>query len=323
MKTFVANANRGIIGGRLPRPAPLLAVLAALLVAGCSTMKFAYEQAPRLAYWWIDPYVDFDDDQERRAKQDISRWFAWHRTSQLPHYAQALSRAQREAAQDATPAQACQWWQQVQQWRDTAFEQAVPIAVNLALSIKPEQIAHLQQHYTKTNKKFRNDYLQDDPKVRQREAVKRVVERAERVYGRLDDAQRHWVAQKVAASPFDAQLWSQERQRRQHDIVQTLRTLQAGNATPEQADEAVRGIYRRVVASPNEAYRAYAEKLTAYNCEFVAQLHNRTTPEQRQVAAERLQGWETDFRALADTGTRVGAAGTAESGQPLVSALER
>lgn len=323
MKTFVANANRGIIGGRLPRAAPLLAVLAALLVAGCSTMKFAYEQAPRLAYWWIDPYVDFDDDQERRAKQDISRWFAWHRTSQLPHYAQALSRAQREAAQDATPAQACQWWQQVQQWRDTAFEQAVPMAVNLALSIKPEQIEHLQQHYTKTNKKFRNDYLQDDPKVRQREAVKRVVERAERVYGRLDDTQRHWIAQKVAASPFDAQLWSQERQRRQRDIVQTLRTLQAGNATREQADEAVRGIYHRVVASPNEAYRAYAEKLTAYNCEFVAQLHNRTTPEQRQVAAERLQGWETDFRALADTGTRVGAAGTAESGQPLVSALER
>ena len=46
MKTFVANANRGIIGGRPARPAPLLAVLAALLVAGCSTMKLAYEQAP-------------------------------------------------------------------------------------------------------------------------------------------------------------------------------------------------------------------------------------------------------------------------------------
>ena len=323
MKTFVANANRGIIGGRLARPAPLLAVLAALLVAGCSTMKLAYEQAPRLAYWWIDPYVDFDDTQERRAKQDISHWFAWHRTTQLPHYAQALARAQREAAQDATPAQACQWWQQVQQWRDTAFEQAVPMAVNLALSIKPEQIDHLQRHYAKTNKKFRNDYLQDDPDVRRREAVKRVVERAERVYGRLDDTQRQWIAQKVAASPFDAQLWSQERQRRQQDIVQTLRSLQAGHATREQAHEAVRGIYRRVVDSPNETYRAYARTLTAYNCEFVAQLHNRTTPEQREVAAERLQGWETDFRALADTGMRVGSSNTPGDLEPVVSALER
>ena len=45
------------------------------------------------------------------------------------------------------------------------------------------------------------------------------------------------------------------------------------------------------------------EKLTRYNCEFGAQLHNTTTAEQRQYAAKKLKGWAGDFRALAaDTG---------------------
>ncbi|MCM5679342.1 DUF6279 family lipoprotein [Schlegelella sp. S2-27] len=300
--------------------APLLAVLAAALLAGCSTLRLAYEQGPRLAYWWLDPYVDFNDAQKQQARHDLAQWFEWHRRTQLPLYAQALSRAQRDAAQDGHAAQACRWWDEVQQWRDGAFEQVLPKAAELALTLTPAQIDHLQQHYAKTNRKFRDEFLQADPDVRRREALKRTAERAERFYGRLDDTQRHWVAQKLAASPFDPQLWLQERQRRQQDIVHTLRSLQQQRATPEQAREAIRDVYRRTVSSPNEAYRSYAQALTAYNCEFVAQLHNRTSAEQRRTAVERLRGWESDLRALAETDARVG--GTPRKGDQL-SALER
>lgn len=336
MKTVAANAHRGgrgtqgwpeiprrgIIGGLRDRLAPLLAVLLAALAAGCSTMRLAYEQGPRLAYWWIDPYVDFNDAQKPKARQDIARWFEWHRRTQLPLYATALSRARHEALQDASAAQACRWWDELRHWRDVAFEQAVPMAAELALSLTPRQIDHLEDHYAKTNRKFREEYLQADADVRHRVSVKRAAERIERFYGSLDGAQRRWLSQKVQASPFDPELWMQERLRRQQDIVQTLRSLKRGDATPQQARDAVQGIYRRALASPNEAYRTYAEALTAYNCEFVAQLHNRMSPEQRRTAAERLRGWESDLRELAQDDRRAAAAAAAAQGEAL-SALER
>jgi len=46
-------------------------------------------------------------------------------------------------------------------------------------------------------------------------------------------------------------------------------------------------------------YRSYQQRLTDYNCSFIAQLHNSTTPAQRQVARNKLKGWEEDLRTLA------------------------
>ena len=33
-----------------------------LLLSGCSMVRLSYDQGPRLAWWWLDGYVDFDRD---------------------------------------------------------------------------------------------------------------------------------------------------------------------------------------------------------------------------------------------------------------------
>ncbi len=64
----------------------------------------------------------------------------------------------------------------------------------------------------------------------------------------------------------------------------------------------MRGYYLHLLDSPDERYRAYSAQLTSYNCDFAAQLHNRTTPAQRQQAVEKFKGWEADLRALVANG---------------------
>ena len=55
----------------------------------------------------------------------------------------------------------------------------------------------------------------------------------------------------------------------------------------------------RVLRAPPGPYRDYQQRLTDYNCEFIARLHNSTTPKQRLAARDRLHGWEEDLRVLA------------------------
>ena len=55
----------------------------------------------------------------------------------------------------------------------------------------------------------------------------------------------------------------------------------------------------RMLQAPPGPYRNYPQRLADYNCAFIAQLHNSTTPAQRQAASERLASWEDDLRALA------------------------
>ena len=276
-------------------------MLALLLLGGCSAVRIGYNQAPTLAWWWLDSYMEFDADQAPRVKSALDQWFAWHRRTQLPDYADLLAAAQRQVMQPATPPQVCRWADELRLRLDTAFAQGVPMAAELLLMLKPAQLAHLQERYRQSNREFADDYLQP-PDERLKASVKRAIDRAEMLYGRLDARQRQLVAAGVAASPFDAQLWFAERQAVQAETLQTLSRLTAGGPARADRDSNLAGLQAlaaRVQRAPPGPYRDYQRRLTDYNCAFVAQLHNSTTPAQRQAARDKLKDWEEDLRALA------------------------
>lgn len=281
---------------------------ASLMLSGCSALRLAYGQADTVAYWWLDAYVDFNDAQSVRMRQDVAHWFEWHRRSQLPDYVQLLARARAEVLEPVTPAQLCLWSEEGVRRLDAALEQAVPALGQLALSLTPAQLDHIERHYAKGNAEAVKDHLPPQPGDRLKAAVKRAEDRAKMLYGRLGDAQRERLARGVASTPIDAAAWIDERKARQQDILRLLRRLQplaaAAKTTALKAraqDEAQAGM-RALIAnwhrSPREAYRALQPRALEYNCALAADVHNLSTPAQRHVAAERLKGWEDDLRAL-------------------------
>ena len=284
----------------------LLLGAAALVLAACSAARLGYSQGHELAFWWLDGYAGFNGEQSPQVRAALREWFAWHRNTQLPDYADLLAQAQRDVLAPTTPEAVCRWFDTFGERIDVALERARPRLAEVSLALTPDQIARIEQRIAKSNDEFRGEFMQDDPARRQREAVKRTVDRFENVYGRLDRAQRERVAQWVAASPFDPERWFAERQLRQQDLLATLRELQAlpaAERTPARAEQAVAGLVERFTNSPRAEYRAYQQRLRAYNCEIVSRLHNDTTPAQRQAAQAKLRSWEQDARALAGGGT--------------------
>jgi hypothetical protein len=276
-----------------------LLVLCLALLSGCSLLRLTYPQVPTIAYWWLDAYVDFTAAQTPRVQEQLADWLRWHRGTQLPDYAALLQRARADLLADTTPARVCRWYDDGVARVLTAYEQGLPAIAETALALTPAQMEHIQRKFEKSNADFRDDFLQPVPETRLKKAIQRTLERAETLYGRLDEPQRDLVAHQVAASPFDAERWQAERQARQRDIMQTLRRLQAERASSEQMQAALRVFAEHAQRSPRPAYRAYQQQLKQFSCEFAAQLHNATTPAQRQAAAETIKGWETDLRILA------------------------
>ena len=269
-----------------------------VLLAGCSALRLAYNQGPELAYWWLDGYFDFNDQQAPLARASLADWFAWHRSTQLEGYAATLARLQRQVLADATPEQACRWWDELRQRAAAAYDQGVPALAELVRTLKPEQVTHVERRYHKSDEDFKADFMQATPAERLEASIKRTVSRVEMLYGSLDEPQRALVARTMAASPFDAKRWLAERQARQHEIVHTLRSLLSETADSARTQAALRVFAAHAANSPRPDYRSYNARLTSYNCEFAARLHNTTTPEQRRRAADKLKGWEDDLRAL-------------------------
>ena len=269
------------------------------LLSGCSALRLAYNNGALAAWWWLDGYIDFPSDQTPRAKAAIDQLFDRTRGADLPQLAALLAAAQAEVLDPTTPAQVCRWQRQFRDRLDPIVDRGVLLAADLVGGLGEPQWRHLERQFEKKNADMRDDFLQPDPTERLARSVERTVERAEMLYGRLGDAQKRLIAAGVAASPFDPQAWIAERERRQRDTLQTLRRLTAERADRDRTIAALRTLAERTEVSQDPAYRTYQQRLAEYNCAFGAQLHNATTPAQRQAARAQLKTWEDDLRALA------------------------
>ena len=282
-------------------------------------VRLAYDQAPHLTYWWIDGYVDSQGDQTPRLREAIDRWFVWHARTQLPEYAALLARAQREVIAPITPAAMCAWAAEAERRIDLALEAAVPGAAELMLALTPAQLQHIERRMAKGNDEIRADFLQADAAERRAASLKRVVERFERIYGRLDATQRERLAALLATSSFEPERWLAERRLRQREILQTLAAVSVAggsadrNAALQQAQAAARVLAERTTRSPRADYRAYQQRLVHDNCQLAATMHNAMTPSQRQAVRAKFKGWEEDLRALSAASASAGGGNGAAS----------
>ncbi len=274
-------------------------LLPLLLLSGCSAVRFTYGQAPLLAYWWLDGYVDFSGEQTPRVKAALEDYMAWHRSTQLPDYAQLLVRLQAMAQDRVTPAQVCSMADELQRRLELAYERAVPAMAEIVRGFSPAQIDHLEKRFQRDNYEMARDYLQPDPAARAEASLKRTVDRAESIYGTVEDDQRALLAAGLEASPFDPQRWAEERRARQRDILRTLRQLLADKADQPAFEAALRAFAVQATQSPRADYRQYRQRLIEANCVLTAQFHNSARPAQRQYAVGKLKGWIDDARALA------------------------
>jgi hypothetical protein len=278
-----------------------LLVLASLLQA-CSAAKLAYNQAPELAYWYLDGYVDFSSEQSLQVKDDLGKLQAWHRQTQLPSYIDMLQKLQQKIPADVDVLEACSIFSEVRRKVVVLTDQTQPAVVAILDTLSSSQLDAMARKFDKGNAEFRSDYPQLAKPTTQSKRYKRAVSRAETLYGRLDDKQLALVALQVEKSGFNATLAYAERQRRQQDTLQTLRTLLKNQATTEQKRQAVRSLFERALTSPNPSYAGYVDGLTQEGCKNFADLHNSTTASQRRKAVTTLAAYEQDMKTLSARG---------------------
>lgn len=281
----------------------LLLGLAALgLLQACSGVRLAYNNAPELVYWWVDGYTDLDQAQSLALREDLARLQRWHRGAELPRVADLLQRVGQLAPADTTAQRMCALYGDVRSRLDALASEAERGAATLALTLTPQQIAHIQGKLDKNNTRWREEWIERSPFEQRAHRLEVALERAEEFYGPLDEHQRALLSDAFGRAGFEPQRRYAERLRNQQDMLQTLAQIGAGaDARVDQprAMAALRAYLARAQRSPDPAYRAYAEQTLADNCRAYALLHNSTTPEQRARAVQRLRAYQRAAPELA------------------------
>lgn len=270
-------------------------------LAACSAVKLAYNNLPEIGYWWLDDYVDFDDTQTPRVRDELQQLLAWHRREELPKVAALLRRVQALAPEDVTPAQACELVDAFRARILVVAERVEPVAADLARSLDAAQLAQLERKYRKLNDKYREDWLALAPEQQREKRYEQLLDRSEDFYGRLDAAQREWLREQVGPPSFDPVQIDAERRKRQQETLALLRGLRTEGMAAEQARAEVHAYVVRIGTPPPGPTRDRQRAMQQEACRAFAALHNQTTAAQREKALRRLQGYETDLRQLAAT----------------------
>lgn len=270
------------------------------VAAGCSSVRFAYNNGDTLLYFWLNAYLDLDSDQGGFVRKDIDQLFQWHRQTQLRDYAQLLATGQRQLAGNMTEAELQAGFREIMARSELLALKALPELADLARTVRPEQIAQMEKKFNSNNEDYRKKFLRGDREKRQKLRFKKVMQQFELWFGNFSRDQEALLRKASDMRPLANEIWLDERMRRQKKILSVLRKVQqeqlGKEATMALIDGLIRDIFDRF-ESPER--KAFFDGYISGTLQMILTGIKIATPQQKEHAHKRMQGWIDDFNRLA------------------------
>jgi hypothetical protein len=263
-----------------------------VLLAACTAIKLGYENLPRLVQWQADRYLSLDSSQESLVNRHAKSLQRWHRQNLLPVYADFLRRVEEELLNPVSAVQVAEWRRTVVAGWPPIAEQAAPAVAELAVTLRPAQLAHLREAIARANDKSAREYRPADPARRQDARYRRLVDRAESLLGDTSDAQRRLMRESAAALAAGDDVWWRARLARQEALLALLDDLATEKPEPAEATRRARAVLAGLFGDQARDAATPGDELTAAVLALA-------TPAQRRRAVSRLDEYRQDFRLLA------------------------
>ncbi len=270
----------------MPRVLTLGLLTLVALVTGCSTLRFGYEQLPRLASWQVDGYLDLNRAQGRELDAALAELHAWHRREELPRVREVLARAdalwgEGVARGSVSADQLDAIEREAAVSLNRLLARAEPLARPLLAGLQPAQWKHLQ---TRQRERL-DEWMEEEGDAEAR--GDRFVENLERWLGDLERPLRRLAREEAKRWPVqDRAVLREILEARQQRIVEALRAVAAGRS--EQGLTQLTAVN----AEPVDPVLKEAMRVS------VLRVLNATTPTQREQARARWVRWREDLQHL-------------------------
>lgn len=277
-----------------------IVVLVWMWLAGCSTLKLAYNHSPSWISYQLDIYLDLDDAQESVLGAQLDALQAWHRRHVLPDYAQTLrewsqqvASGHRFSAEDVLNGQ-----NQIERELLRIGSQVSIEIAPVVQGLKSNQIEHLKAKLEKSNREYQNKYLSASVSEsrRRKERLEEMEDRYENWLGRLTREQKARLSTMVDQQLFGLSLWAEERLARQRALVSLIE--ESRSMSGDQLHYAWKSYFDSLSTYRVPALESRRPLIRAAWAEVTADILNMMTNQQRQFLQQKLLGYANDFQVL-------------------------
>jgi len=273
-------------------------VFFSLLLSSCSSIQLAYNQVDFLLKWWIDDYVDLTAEQSQMFDQTIPLILKKHRQEELPKALQQLRQLRAKVEQPLQIDDGVKIVKDVKSFSRTSINLLQDDAVNLALSLQAKQFTYMENAFTKSNKKFQNDFLKGNFEDRLDKRVEKIIERTESFSGNLTKSQKIQINEIAREYLLDMEVVYQTRLYKQQLIIKTLKKIAQDQPSPAQAKSMINQLFNDIELGSTPEQKEFEKKRDLHSGIVLAKITELFDEQQRKKTQAKIRSWEQDLQKL-------------------------
>ena len=274
----------------------LLAVLVfSVSISGCTT-KLAYDFLDWGLYWELKDYVKFTRDQRLLVKDEISQLIDWHRSEELPQYADQLEKLSIELKSGITVDQLEESYNNLRDSWQRIVIKTLPAAVDIISNLSDQQVSDFFEMLVKKEgddaKAIENVTSAQTLKKREAYVSKKIVG----VIGKLNEEQKAFITK-----------WAQSmKPTKEFSLAQAIRwrTKMQAVLADRQDEQQLENSLMILLANPDQlrsaSYRRVIEENKRLIMQLLFDLNQTLTSQQRSKLVKKIKGFTEDFRDLSD-----------------------
>jgi len=268
-----------------------LALAAAALLAACTALRLAYDNADTYLLFRAKSYLDLDAKGSDELDERIDEFFAWHRRTALPQYARLSEEAAKRVTRGLSREDLVWGYDSLVAHARQSLRFAAERVAPLLDRLTPQQVAHMERRFAEDNRKFAREYLRGSEAERRKRRARRLEERLEDWLGNLSHVQAEKVKQFSERTPLYDELRARERERMQAELLAMIRKREAQKRLPDWIANWDHG--------RDPAHLAASERFRQEYLTLLLEIDKTLSSEQRNRAAANFRRYAEDFRVLA------------------------
>lgn len=257
-----------------------------VLLVGCSSTTFFYNRLDTLIGWYVSDYVSLTRDQDALFDKQLEALHDWHRREELPRYISLLNATDDSLNNPLTDTELAALYDRFLTAAERLRVKMTAIAIDFGRELTLEQRLEFVASIRANQQTWYDERVDMSDDEYRKLLVNRFTDNLADFLGRLNDEQRHLIAERTQAMMRLHEEWHAQRTRWLDRLEAALRD------NPENWQEPTRRALDSWDSDQTEAYRATLAHNQIISRKLILDIVNSRTPRQDQ----RLRGVIADYR---------------------------
>jgi hypothetical protein len=265
------------------------------LLVGCSTIKVSYRFLDNAIRWKINDYVSLTNTQGAALNRDINKFHYWHQSTQLPVYADFMSKKAVQFEQEKlSPQDVSKIYDEVFDLAMASVDELVPVITTMLFSLDDKQIPSVIKNI---ERELTKDLKEDLARTLKQQVVRRqgrMIKRIAKLIGRLTKSQANLIADWAKATSSSNTL----REQRHKRLSEVVPKLLNNRSNPKQFNRSILAQFKTQERYASAAEKQSYQQRKKLTLKLMSDLFNSLTPLQKQKLIASVKKYQFDFLSL-------------------------